>query len=99
MQRLFDHEQRTSVELPEHVHVVERVCRIRVDREQDVRIRLADGADAFDVEAWLDLELDAPVSLIEISSDRVEERVRRRLDPHRDAALDAVPRPAEVLAE
>ena len=44
MQRLLDHQQVERVERREHGEVGERVGGVRVDREQDVGVRVADGA-------------------------------------------------------
>src|SRR5205814_6743208 len=52
-----------------------------------------------DLPARLDLQLHAQVAALELSSDGVEERLDRRLDPDGDAAEDAVPRAAEELRE
>src|SRR6188508_1319459 len=56
MQRLLDHEQPVRVEVAEGAEVLERVRGVRVDGQHDVGVGLADGADAFDVDAGLDLQ-------------------------------------------
>src|ERR671923_2736372 len=99
MQRLLDHEEVAFVEVSEHSGVVERVRGICVDGKQDVGEGVANRANPLDVEARLDLQLDPPIALPQVPGHQLEQRLRRRLDPHRDAALDAVPRATEVLGE
>ena len=67
---------------------------------EDVGMRAADRAHPFDIQARLDLQLDAPVALGEVrrppapSSSSVDRR-----DPDRDAARDAILVGAQVLGE
>jgi hypothetical protein len=63
VERLLDHEQVEGVEGAEDLDVLERVRGVRIDRQQDVRVRRAHGPDALDVRARLELELDPPVPL------------------------------------
>jgi hypothetical protein len=87
------------VERSEDADVLERVRGVRVDGEQDVGVRLPDGADALHVGAGLDLELDALVSLGEVPLHLLEELLDGRRDADGDATGDAIAFRAEVLRE
>ena len=98
-QGLLDEEEVELVELREPVRVLARVGRVRVDLERDVAEALADRAHRLDVRAGLDLQLDAPVPLLEMAFDREQEVGDVVVDPDRDAAVDLGPHGAEELAE
>src|SRR4029079_19520119 len=74
---LLDEEQVELVELGEVFDVGGGVCRVRVDLQHHVRVRLAHAANGLDVEAWFDLQLDARISLGDVARYDVEELVDR----------------------
>ena len=94
MQRLLDHQQPERIEPPEDCDVCEPIGGVRVHREQDLGVRLPNRADAFDVGARLDLELDAAVTLGEVARDLLEQRVGRgRSRPRRRTRPGRAPLP------
>ena len=96
---LLDEQQVERVEAGEQRDVVGRVRRVRVDLEQPARAELlAHGPDRHEVPAGLDLELDAPVALLDVARDLVEELLEGRRDADRDAAVHPLPLGAEQLA-
>ena len=61
-------------------------------------MRVADGANAIDVDPGFDLELDAPVALLQVAAHLLEERLGRGCDPDAHAALRrARSAPSQVL--
>ncbi len=73
-ERLLDQQQPEGVELGEVLGVVERVGGVGVDLQQHVVAEaLAHGGDALDVEARLDLQLDAQVAVVEVAGHLIEQ--------------------------
>ena len=96
---LLDHHRPCRIDALEEIDVRERVRRVRVEHEGKVPKRLPRRFGDLDLQARLDLQLHAQVAALELTSDGVEERLDRRLDPDGDTAEDAVPRAAEELRE
>ena len=61
--------------------------------------QVADGGDRLEVEAGLDLQLDADVAVVEVAGDRGQQGVDGRVDADADAARDAVALDAEEVGE
>ena len=90
-QRLLDQQQVEAVELREVLDVPARVRRVRVDLERHVGTdQLTHRGDRFDVEAGLDLQLDADVAVVEVTLDRCEQGVDRRMDADADTTRDVL---------
>ena len=96
-QRLLDHQEIELVESREERSVGhERVCRIGVDRERDVRKLPTDRFDQLHVLARLDFDLDPLVAALDLPADFVEERLRRFLQADGHAARDFCLRAADM---
>jgi hypothetical protein len=68
--RLLDQQQVEGIELAQVRGVDEPVGAIRIYLQRDIAKALAHCTDGLDVPAWLDLELDAHVTLVDIAAYR-----------------------------
>jgi hypothetical protein len=98
-QGLLDVLEAEVVERKEPVGLFEWVRRVGVDRQRRVGKRLPDRSHRLDVVAGLDLELDAPIALVDEALDQLEEIVEVRLHPQADPAWDAVADAPEMIGE
>ncbi len=97
--RLLDEQQLVRVQLGEVLGVREPVGGVGVDLQRHVAETLAHRAHRLEVPAGLDLQLDAPVALVEKVAHRAQQIGDGAMNANRDAAVDLGAHSAEVLAE
>mgnify|MGYP007107674785 CR=1 FL=1 len=95
-ERLLQHEQVERVERLQRGGVGQSVGRVGVEHQRDVRELGAHGPRQLHVVARLDLQLDAPVALLQVAGNDVYRLGEARLDADADADLDALARPFRV---
>src|SRR5206468_5504265 len=83
----------------EQSDVLERVGGVRVEHEGEGGKVLPRRLRDLDLERRLDLQLHALIAALELATDRLHQRVDRRLDPDRDTAEDPVARSAQERGE
>ncbi len=99
-QWLLDQHQAELVEAGEVLSVLQCVRRVGVDLEEHLGPEpLAHRPHPLDVEAGLDLELDAAVPLVEVSGDRLQQLLGRVGDAHRDTTVHHSAHRPQVLGE
>ncbi len=99
LQGLLDQEQVEPVEFGEGVGVSERVRGVGVHLQRDIAEGIPNGGGVGDVAAGLDLDLDADVPLVEVSTDGVDQSGGVALDADAHTRGHAVADRAEVLSE
>ena len=79
--------------------VGQRVGGVGVHLQRHVAESLPHSAHGLNVPARLDLQLDPPVALVQVSADGLQKLSERRLDADRDAAIHRAPDGAEKSSE
>jgi len=67
IQRLLDHQQAEVVQCFQVIHVLQRVCRVRIDRKQNFRVTPPHLRDYVYIPTRFDLELDSLIAESEIT--------------------------------
>ncbi len=99
-QRLLDHHQVELIQPPQVIDVRQRVRRVRVRHQPDLRKRLPHRAHHFHVPARTDLDLDPLVARVHFGLDLLEQLLHRILNPDRHPARDlAVCSAADLLPQ
>src|SRR5256886_10322485 len=98
-QRLLDEKQLERIERRKVLRIGKRVGGVRVDLQRHVAEAFAHSAHRLDVPPGLDLQLDPPVSLLQVRADGLQQLRDRAVDTDRHAAIDGLARGAEELSE
>jgi len=98
-QGLLDQQQTGVVHRPENADIAQFIGGIGVHLEEDLGKLPTEGLHQFDVASGGDLDLDPPVSFVQIRSDFFDERCRGRLKADADADGHPVAPAAQHLGE
>ena len=99
-QRLFQEQEAERVERPQVGCTGQRVSGVRVGLQRQVRAEsVPHRPDRLNVPARLDLELDPPVALLQVTFDLAEQFGHRTGDAHRDPDRDPVPHRPQILGK
>ena len=87
-ERLLDHQQPEAIERSQSIECRRVVPGVRVDLQREVRELGTDDRDLVHVPPRHDLELHAPVSLLDVAVDLLQELLDRGGDADRDTDVD-----------
>src|SRR5258706_1646257 len=98
-QWLLDHEQVEGIEFAQVLNLIERVRRIRIHAEDNIRPSSADLFQHIQIPSRLHFDLDPPVSRRQLSVDLLQKLFQRVLYSNRNAARNFAPRSSQQSPE
>src|SRR5689334_21253363 len=98
-ERLLDHEQVEGIEFFQVVDLVQRISRIGIATQDDLRPASADLFKDFHVPSGLALYLDAAITGVQLSLNFFQQLLVRILNPNGNAAGDFFLRSAQQLPQ
>jgi len=98
-QRLLDEQELEGIQLGEVLCMPDRVGGVGVDLQRHIPKALAHRPYRLHVPPRFDLELDAPVALIEVLANSLQQLRDRAVDADGDSTIDLGPNGSEVLSK